>query len=465
MTLRLRLTLFYTLLVAAVLGIAGVSLHFLLYRRLHHDLDQSLTEASHLLNALMQNENGKPLLHDKGERIPSLPPDLIAVLSTANGAVQDSLGHVPQHFPTLEPGFTTWSHWRVLTRKTGSYVLSVLRSTNGIDRSLTRLDEGFLTVLPALLISAFLLGYAFTKRALAPVDRLTRGALELAQRRAWRESLPEPATKDELWRLSRATNTLLRALADVIETEQRFTSNAAHELRTPLTILRGRLDQATEQVAAPHARRAITSASRATDGLSNLVDGLLLLGRTEAGQDLTPERLTLDEVALDVADTLRPLFDAKGITLRVDLPSLPVAVEADRTALAILVRNVLDNALKFTTSGEVIMRMTRTRDGAYLDVTDTGPGILEEAQDHVFERFYRGHALPHTSGHGLGLALVKTIADWHGWSVCLGNAPGGGARFRLHVPVSRPNAHPGPPHNPTVAETRTPPARPNPARS
>ena len=465
MTLRLRLTLFYTLLVAAVLVIAGASLHVLLHRRLHRDLDQSLVEASHLLTALMQNENGKPLLHDQGERIPSLPPDLVAVLTDRSGAVQDSLGQAPKQLPTLPAGLASWRHWRVLTRRTGSYTLSVLRSTRGIDRSLARLDEGFLSVLPALLIAAFLLGYAFTKRALAPVDRLTRGALDLAQRRAWRERLPEPATRDELWRLSSATNTLLGALADVIETERRFTSNAAHELRTPLTTLRGRLDQASERATSPPARRAIASASRASDGLSDLVDGLLLLGRTEAGQDLMPGRLILDTVVEDVAQTMTPLFEEKGLELRVEILGGPLEVEADATALMILLRNVLDNALKFTVSGEVGLRLRPSRRCILLDITDTGPGIPGDSEAHVFERFYRGQSDRPAGGHGLGLAIVKTIADWHGWTVTLSNVPAGGAHFRLEIPM--PVYHPPA----TASETNTPgevvpvPLPPHPARS
>lgn len=440
MTLRLRLTLFYTLLVAAVLGIAGVSLHVLLHRRLHQGLDQSLTEASHLLTALMQNENGKPLLHDKGERIPSLPPDLVAVLTDGNGTIHDSLGQVPRQLPEMGSGLTTWSHWRVLTTHTGPYILSVLRSTRGIDRSLARLDEGFLTVFPALLVAAFLLGYAFTKRALAPVDRLTRGALDVARRRAWHERLPEPKATDELWRLSRATNSLLGALADVIETERRFTSNAAHELRTPLTTLRGRLDQARERASSPESLRAIAGASRASDGLVDLVDSLLLLGRTEAGHDLTVAVVTLDEVVADVAEAMRPRFEAKRIALGVDIIGGPIAVEADRNALASLLRNVLDNALKFTGAGEVAVRAERRRGCITVDVTDTGPGVALGAAAHVFERFFRGRAERPISGHGLGLAIVKTIADWHGWSVELSNVAGGGARFRLAIPAPQPSA-------------------------
>lgn len=439
MTLRLRLTLFYTVLVAAVLGIAGTSLHVLLHRRLHQDLDQSLVEATHLLTGLMQNENGKPLLHDQGERIPSLPADLVAVLTDRSGNVQDSLGKVPNQLPQLPAGLTTWSNWRVMTRHMGPYTLSVLRSTRSIDRSLTRLDEGFLTVLPALLVAAFLLGYAFTKRALAPVDRLTRGALDLAQRRAWRERLPEPATTDELWRLSSATNTLLGALADVIETERRFTANAAHELRTPLTTLRGRLDQASERARSPEVLRAIASASRASDGLSDLVAGLLLLGRTEVGQDLTPRLVTLDTVVAELAETMTSLFDAKGIVLSVELVDGPHAVEADATALAILLRNVLDNALKFTTSGEVVLRAERRGRSILLEVTDTGTGVPAGSEAHVFERFYRAREDRGSGGHGLGLAIVKSIADWHGWRVNLSNAPAGGARFRLEMRVPHPH--------------------------
>lgn len=436
MTLRLRLTLFYTALVACILALGGLSLHLMLRRSLGGDLDRSLQEAAGLLSALIQNENGAPMLHDQGEQIPQLPGDLVALLRTPEGAVVDALGRPPVGTPPRTEGIATWGGWRVLSTPAGGETLTVLRSTAPMRRSLAQFDRGFLALVPLLLAAAFALGFLFTGRALAPVDRLTRGALDLARRRAWRESLPEPATRDELWRLSRATNELLRALSEVIESERRFTGNAAHELRTPLTVVRGRLEQALEQARDPGARRAVGKARDAAEDLLAVVEGLLLLSRTEAGQDLAPVPLDLGAEVLAVLDALRPRFEAAGLALRPSVPDVPATVRADPTALAILLRNLLENALKFTPAGEVVVRVGRDAASVRVSVEDSGPGIPEEALPHLFERFYQANPDHRRHGHGLGLALADGIARWHGGQLTAENRPEGGARFTLTLPTS-----------------------------
>ncbi len=435
MTLRLRLTLIYTLLVTLTLAVSGVGLHLLLARGLGRSLDESLQQAASLLSGFMEQEDGAPKLQPEGEIVPQLSADLVAVLVTADGQVLDSLGRVPSPLPRIQTGLSTQSGWRVWSESVQGVTLLTLRDTRSIAESVRRFDFSFLILAPLAVLLAFGLGYLFSGQALRLVRHLTDAALDLATRRAWQERLPEPVNQDELWRLSQATNTLLAALADVIESERRFTADAAHELRTPLTVLRGRLEQAAEKTKGSKVQPSLTAALTASDDLLALVEKLLLLARTEAGQGLHHQQVALDEVVFDVAGMLKPLFAKKGLRLDLDLPVDDVRVEGDRVALGLLARNILDNALKFTPTGQVSVRVEMQEARAYLRVRDSGPGISELALPHLFERFFQADVRHRQSGSGLGLALAQSIAHWHGGSLRVVNRREGGAEFTLELPA------------------------------
>lgn len=434
MTLRLRLTLFYTLLVALVLAASGAGLHVLLARGLYRSLDGSLQQAASLLSGFMEQEDGKPQLKPESEIVPQLSTDLVAALVGPNGQVLDSLGRVPTPLPHTESGLSTQAGWRVWSERVQGVTLLTLQDTRGIAESVRRFDLSFLILAPLAVLLAFGLGYLFSRRALLPVRHMTDAALELANRRAWGERLPEPQNQDELWRLSQATNTLLAALAEVIESERRFTADAAHELRTPLTVLRGRLEQAVEKTRGSGVQSSLKAALAAGDELLELVEKLLLLARAEAGQGFHLETVALDEIAFDTGELMRPLFDGKGLTLELDLKE--VQVEGDRVALGLLVRNLLENALKFTPEGQVGATVKAQHSRAYLYVWDSGPGIPHNALGHLFERFYQADVRYRQSGSGLGLALAQSIAAWHGGSLKAQNRPEGGAVLVLELPTA-----------------------------
>ena len=438
MTLRLRLTLITTLVVALVLAASAVGLHLLLANRLLSGLDDSLQQASDLLLTFVEQEDGSPTLHQEGEREPSLRADLDALLVTGSGRILDHLGSLPEALPHATPGFSTQGDLRVYTEVvrigTGSWSLVTMRELDDVHDTLRRFDVSFALLAPVALLLAFALAYGSSRQALLPVDRLTRSALELAERRAWRERLPVPERRDELWRLSRATNTLLETLAQVIESERRFTADAAHELRTPLTVLQGRLQKALELRDPERVRTSLSKALSASYELNALVATLLDLARSDAGQHPPSEQVDLNGVAHGAAEGLRPLFVEKGLGLRLELSPDRVTVRGDGDMLSLAVRNLLGNALKFTPKGCVTLRLWADGDTVILEVLDSGPGIPETALPHLFERFYQADVRHRRSGSGLGLALALSIVTWHGGQVTAANRAEGGACVGFRLP-------------------------------
>lgn len=433
MSLRLRLTLFYALLVGGVLLLAGVGLRLGLERILRGELDQSLQAALILAGPWVNSDNGRPSLSQEGELPPQLPPDLALLLYGPQGRVE-SWGQKPQPLPAARTGCFAAGGWRFCGREVEGATLLAGRPLAGLEESLLALNRVLWVALPGALLLALGLGYFLVGRALSPVRLLTQAARERAVGRIWNRPLPQPPVRDELFTLSQAFNALLESLGELIESERRFTQDAAHELRTPLTVLLGRLEQAQEQNRDPQVAKALAHAYRSAQRMLALVEKLLHLARAEAGQGLLREPLLLNRLLAEEAEDLRPLFEAKGLALRVFLSEEPLEMMGDRLALGLALRNLLENALKFTAAGEVRLTLRKEGQEAVVLVEDTGGGFPEEALPHLFERFYQAQVEHRRSGSGLGLALVAAIVRWHGGSVKAANLPQG-AQIGVRLPL------------------------------
>lgn len=229
-------------------------------------------------------------------------------------------------------------------------------------------------------------------------------------------------------------NRLLGRLKEAFAAQRDFISDAAHELRSPLTALRLQLqllERAPDETARLEARDRLAAA---VERAIHLAEQLLTLARSD------PQELAGDFGPVDLADVAAEgITDTHDLALarRIDLSldaSPDILVRGDREALRILVRNLVDNAVRYTPpGGSVQVRCRSTATGALMEVTDTGPGIAAADRHRVFDRFYR-RATVQENGTGLGLAIVKSIADHHGAVIALDDAPGGGLHVRLSFP-------------------------------
>lgn len=232
---------------------------------------------------------------------------------------------------------------------------------------------------------------------------------------------------------------------DTLKSE--FVSTVSHDLRSPLTLMRGYATMLTMVGATNEQQREfVRKILDSVDQMARLVDNLLDLGRIEAGVGLNLERLPLEPVLQDVAESLRPQAANKQIALRVQLDDGMEPVEVDPTLFRQAVANLVDNAIKYTPAGGSVTLRAFQADGRQtVRVEDTGLGIAPTDQARLFERFYRARRKEtlREKGTGLGLAIVKSIVEQHGGRVSLESRLGAGSAFTLEIPVRQP-ARPGP---------------------
>ena len=326
--------------------------------------------------------------------------------------------------------------WRVYTLPSPSrgYVIQVaqplaVRQQRAVSLALKTLAPMGL-MLPVLGIAIWLI----VGMQLRPLDRLA-DSVRLRQPDAL-EPLGESGLPDEVRPLAVALNDLLARLRLAIEAQQAFVADAAHELRTPLTALRlqAQLAEQAQDDAEKHA--AFAQLRAGLDRAARLVEQMLDLARLQAAPaGSTTTAVALEELAREVVSDLAPLADARGQDLGI-AASAPASVRGDPHALRMLLRNLVDNALRYTPAGGRIDVAVGQEAGApFLRITDSGPGIPPAERARVFDRFFR-IAGSEASGTGLGLAIVQSIVRNHRATIELGDHPGDhGLRVTVRFPA------------------------------
>lgn len=224
-------------------------------------------------------------------------------------------------------------------------------------------------------------------------------------------------------------------IARALESRNRFFANVNHELRTPLTVMLLSVHRILSQPELPDGVRPyLGSLQRNGERLQALVDDLMLLSAGNEGRTHTRiSSFDLVEVVLDVVEAQRPASEAKGIALVASLGS-PCLVEADRRQIDRALSNLVTNALKHTAKGSVRVQVASTESEAILTVEDTGEGMTGEDQRRIFERFFQVPGTQARPGTGIGLALVKEIAQLHRGRIEVRSQPGVGSTFELRIP-------------------------------
>jgi heavy metal sensor kinase len=322
--------------------------------------------------------------------------------------------------------------------RSGRYVLEIGVSMLPIEIALTRLRDLLAVLLPTLIGCAAVGGYLLVTWALRPVDRLSQTAEQMSlQNLALR--LPVVATGDALERLSISLNNMLGRLRDSVQSSRRFLADASHELRTPLTVIKGELQELSNEggLTGDALRERVGSVLEEVARLEHLVSGLLVLSRLDAGETQRESaELDLAELTRSTAEQMRLMAEDRGIAI--ELSALHRAViQGERPRVKQIIVNLLDNAIRFTPArGTVILRTSEDDTYALLEVIDTGVGIPKASLQLVFDRFYRADEARsrEDGGAGLGLSIVKSICAMHGADIEVSSQLGEGSCFRVRFP-------------------------------
>ena len=340
-------------------------------------------------------------------------PDMRLYRIAGNGVPEGELAEVPAHFATLPIGnhevFVAGQEYHVAVREddSGRYILAYdVESSEARERGLL---ASILSTALALGLLTLIAGYLLAGRLTRQLDQLAAAVSAESD-----TPLADTAMDRELLPVARALDASRLRQQAMLERERAFAANLSHEIRTPLTGIRTDAELLTTlpdlpDAASRRAQRIIASVDR----IEALAASLLLLAR-----EATPGAQQIVRLAPAIAEVWDALLAAtpKALSLRLEMPD-DAGLTADPALLGLVLRNLLDNALRHSESGEIFCRLS----GTQLAIIDNGPGFAGAELDRVFERFFAG-----TQGvHGLGLALVRHVCAACGWTATAGNDAAG----------------------------------------
>ena len=268
-------------------------------------------------------------------------------------------------------------------------------------------------------------------KSIEPLEIISQKTNQITQQNL-NERVPETGTNDEIGQLTRAINSLLGRLEQALQREKQFTSDASHELRTPLAVLRGTLEVLIRKPrTAEEYESKVKTALVSIDRMSAMIDQLLALARVENGKNLVKEELELITFLEELADTVSS-EQGKQIQFQ-SLVSLPIYVRTNEKSLEMILKNLLENACKYTASSEEVRLRVGKDSTAFIEVVDTGTGIASVHLEQIFDPFFRvqealDRGIP---GTGLGLAIVKKLAQESSIQLTVSSEKGKGSTFRL----------------------------------
>jgi heavy metal sensor kinase len=465
-TLRTRLTLSYAAVLVLFLAALAVAYYHLFARQLDVDATTDLSELTRGVHGYLRFQEGTPSLeydHDDPEQAAFVQEAThfyqvyeagTGRLLTQSEAIEPlGLHYTPAEVRAFVAHPTTFDIQTdrrrirfsnsVIAPATGEvYLVQVGVPLDARDAALRRLVALLTWSLPVGLVAVLGIGRWMAGRALAPIAAFAATARTIGIDDLHRR-MPVRGAGDELDAVADAFNDVVARLQRAVAEMRQFSAAMAHEIRTPLAAIRAGMELSlTVRRSREEHRQAIASQLDEVDRLTRLLAHLLTLARAEAGEiSIAHNRVELAALARFVVDTVEPVAQAKGIALTCECTD-DVEIMGDRGWMERLLLNLVDNAIKFTNPGGlIIVDVARTGNTASLAVHDSGIGIAADALPNVFDRFYRADVSrsPATDGAGLGLTLVKWIADRHGAAIDVASRPGYGSTFTVKLPSAAPS--------------------------
>jgi signal transduction histidine kinase len=431
LTLRWRLVLLVSMAVA-VLGVAAVAASYLAARSsllgdLHRNLRNDVAQVARLYGSGEPGTARDTLSGPTGGLTVNLYDTAGRLLASSSSTFSRPQDLIPEEVvrdasngPLDWQGEAEGKPVAAALAPFGVGVAAVISDTTFISSMLKRLSGLLLIIALVVLLSSVLVGNVVAGNAIRPLRNLARQAARLQPDRL--EPIRYDGPDDELGLLSGTLNELISRLRASMDAQRHFLLETSHELRTPLTSLQGFLDRGLRR-AGPEVSRDLAAARRIAGSMSRLVEDLLQLTRGQSVRDLVPHLVD------PLADILRPVAsEYPGVRVVGDEGALLIG---DPGRLLQLVRNLTANAVRATDGqGRVELELHCSEGRAELIIRDDGPGIPEDLQERIFDKFYKGAG----GGAGLGLAIARQIAEQHGGSITLHSEPGR-TEFRVVLPL------------------------------
>jgi heavy metal sensor kinase len=461
LTLRTKLTLFYSITVSVLLTGFALIYYRVLAVGLDRDLTQDILDRTSGVRGYLRFEEGQPVFaYDVND------PDELTFINRAtryyqvyeigtgmllaesdelqNGQVRFSSTDVALYAETA-PSFVDIHtdegnirlRYETVSGGRNNYLLFVGASTQPIEDTVDSFLEGLAWLIPTGVLLAAIASWFMAGKALQPVAALGKAASEIVLSRLDRR-LPVRGTNDELDKLAVQFNETLARLEKAVGEMKQFTASISHELRTPLAVLRGEAEVALMRTnSADQYRRVLASQLEEFERLTRMINQLLTLAHAESGQvEIANEQVNISSMVRTLTEQLEPVAASKNVSLSCNCDT-DVTVRGDSAWIERVILNLADNAIKFTQpGGHVKMTVSQAGQMATLEVEDDGVGIPEEALPHIFERFYRADAsrANRADGAGLGLSLVKWAVDQHHGSIHVDSVASKGSRVRIQLP-------------------------------
>ena len=450
-SLRMQLTLSYCLLVTITLGLLGGGLFVILrnsmYEAVDDDLRLRLQGVTHLMERTIPRLSGEDLTDEFREHSGLRPGgDMLEVWDSRREVVFQSASirdyNIPMptgHQLSFDNLIVRDQPLRMLTATVpiagGIYSVLLATPVGTAQQVVARFGLLLFWAIPAALLVAAISGYWMSRRALAPVDEITRaarliGAQNLSQR------LSVPRTGDELQRLSETLNEMMERLQASFERVMQFTADASHELRTPIALIRTAAELALRRRRDEgNYRDALQHILEEAERTSSLIESLTVLARADSEAESLPRSATdIGKVLESACDQGRTLAQAKHVEFGQDIsPDAPLLM-ANPQALHRLFLILIDNAVKYTPpGGHISVRLSSDLERTVVSVEDSGIGISQEDLPHIFERFYRADKARtrDIGGTGLGLSIAKWVADAHQAMLKVESMTDRGSTFRV----------------------------------
>ncbi|USX24202.1 ATP-binding protein [Oxalobacteraceae bacterium OTU3CINTB1] len=461
LSMRRRLVLLHMLAILVAVGATAGAGWWMMSRSVNRQLDGALLALAEAEAAMLADSDGVAI-HVHEAPVGSAPPSLTRldrlvqiidgqgrVVARSANLGSENLPALPHLLEQLSAGRTVFETLpdtseeplrmvSLPTRVGGQrFAVQVAGSLDDVNQILRSAAMLFALMAAALLAALGWAGARLSSKLFVAIENIVDQAREIEDGNLHRR-LPHPGDDDEIGHLVQTLNAMLERIEHAFDTQRRFTADASHELRSPLSRLRAEIEITLRRPRdSGDYVTALRSCLEEVERLTTLVEELLMLARIDAGQERgSAEPVSLAGLARDTIERLAPHTRERGIDI-VLIDELPEAVEVDGAPLGLVLRNILDNAIKFSPpGGRIDVRIDGGATGTVLTVADQGPGIGDDELPFLFDRFFRGDGAraDGIDGVGLGLALCQAILRATGGRIEVANQPQGGALFSVWLP-------------------------------